>query len=370
MSKELQRLKDIEARKAELKTEIAENSPDEERLRAIKDEADALTTEEAEVRSKIALNESLAPGAAPQEPVPAENRTTMAERFVAENRMSIPMFRENRSLLISSGTLATPTAVSTEIGQLPNTISSIVDDVYIENATGTGEWKYPYKKTDATAADVTEGQTVGGTGATYDFVTIGPKEVGVLDEVSNQVSRMSPVDYASDVQGTAYLALRAKVSAMIVAKVKASAIAETIYSMALDENYLRNVILGFGGDEEIGGETKLYINKTDLGTLGRVRGSDKKPVYEITKTDANNGIIKEGGMSAPFSINKNLATGEQLYGQPKSVKLLLWGDYEVSTDDGGDYFKRNMLGVRGLATAGTDLAVLHGMQLIKQAAQA
>ena len=47
--------------------------------------------------------------------------------------------------------------------------------------------------------------------------------------------------------------------------------------------------------------------------------------------------------------------------------MLMWDNYEVSTDDGGDYFKRNMLGIRGLQTAGADLVVWHGMQKITQA---
>lgn len=54
---------------------------------------------------------------------------------------------------------------------------------------------------------------------------------------------------------------------------------------------------------------------------------------------------------------------------PKTIKMLLWGDYEITTDQGGEYFQRNMMGVRGLATAGADLTVWHGMQLIKQAGE-
>ncbi|MBP3469776.1 MAG: hypothetical protein J6K26_09710 [Lachnospiraceae bacterium] len=45
----------------------------------------------------------------------------------------------------------------------------------------------------------------------------------------------------------------------------------------------------------------------------------------------------------------------------------MWDDYEVKTDEGGDYFKRNMIGIRGLQTAGTELCALHGMQVVKQA---
>ena len=127
------------------------------------------------------------------------------------------------------------------------------------------------------------------------------------------------------------------------------------------------MVLGYDADESVASGCKLYINKADLITLGKVRGTqDKKPLYEITFTDANNGTIKEGGMAVPFSINSTVPAGQQIYGQPHNVKFLMWGNYEVSTDDGGDYFKRNMLGIRGLATANAVLAKKNGMQLINQ----
>jgi len=46
----------------------------------------------------------------------------------------------------------------------------------------------------------------------------------------------------------------------------------------------------------------------------------------------------------------------------------MWDNYAVETDEGGDYFKRNMIGIRGLQTANADLVAYHGMQIIKQAA--
>lgn len=362
MTKEQERVKEIEERKAELKAEVEEGKADEARLKEIRSEAATLNTEEEEIRTKMELSKEF--GNALVAPVqPGESR---ADKFRMENRMSIPMFKENRSVLVSSGKLATPTAVSTEIGELPSTISSIIDDVDVIDATGTGEWKFSYKVTDANAANVTEGSKIEGTGATYDVVKIGPGEWGVLDEVSNQVKKMTNIGYAASVQNSAYLALRRKSKEKVTAAVLESKLLET-KTVAIDANYLRTVILGFGSDESVGGGTKLYLSKTDLSEIGKIRGTnEKKTLYDISFTDENNGTIKEGGLSVQFSINSSLPAGTQLYGQPKSVKMLLWGDYEVTTDDGGDYFKRNMLGIRGLATAGADLTVYHGMQKITQ----
>lgn len=365
MHKLNERLKEIEQRKEALRNELKAGAADEARTIAIREEAEALATEEKEIRDKLSLNQMLAPGTAV---APAHQTEDRADNFVRTNRMTIPMFVENRSVLISSGKLATPTAVSQNLSELPTSVSSIVDDVDVIDATGTGTWRFPYRKTDAVAATKTEGAAAGGTAGTFDFVDISPASEAVLDEISNQVKKQSPVLYQASVQNNAYLALRRKAKAMITNKIVASNLTEA-KTYALDANYVRSVVLGFGSDESVGGGTKLYIRKEDLADLGKIRGTnEKKPVFDITYTDENNGIIKDGGLALPFSINSTLTKGQQLYGQPKAAKLLLWGDYEVSTDDGGDYFKRSMLGIKGEVTAGADLTVYHGFQLISNSA--
>ena len=291
-----------------------------------------------------------------------------AADFVAHNSMRIPMFAEGRSVLVSSGKLALPKAVANEIGELPAVVSSIVDDVDAIDATGTGTWEFPYRKTDAAAAAVTEGSAIGGTAGTFDKVTISPEAWGILDEISNQVKKMTPVNYQQSIQNNAYLALRREARNKIVTKVLASTLLETVAGMALDATYIRKLVLGYDADESVAGNAKLYINKADLQTLGAIRGTnEKKAVFEIEFTDANNGTIKDGAMLVPFSICAALTAGTQLYGNPRTIKMLMWDNYEVSTDDGGDYFKRNMLGIRGLQTAGAGLAIWHGMQKIIQA---
>ena len=111
--------------------------------------------------------------------------------------------------------------------------------------------------------------------------------------------------------------------------------------------------------------------QADLATLGAVRGTnEKKALYEITFSDESNtaGTIKEGGMAVSFRILDGLTNGTQLYGQPATIDMPMWGNYAVETDEGGDYFKRNMIGIKGTQTANADLVVLNGMQVIKQAA--
>lgn len=380
MNKITERLREIERRKADLQTEATNDATTKERLEEIANEATALNGEAAELRGRLETMQALDPVPVPEvrggkpgaQSLPTQNNSEKRAMELRESgHMSMPMFIEQRSLLVSSGKLAAPTAVSPIIGELPSVVCSIVDDVDVMDATGTGSWQFPYKTVDAKAADVTEGEKIGGTGATYEKIEIGPSEWGVLDEVSNQVSKMTNVAYATSVQNSAFLALRREVRDHIVSAVLGSALAETRNGVGLDATYVRDVVLGYDSDESVAGNAKLYINKADLATLGKVRGTgEKKPVFEITFTDQNNGQIKDGGTVLPFSICSKLQTGTQIYGNTKTVKLLLWGNYEISTDQGGDYFKRNMLGIRALATAGAGLTVWHGMQIIKQAGPA
>ena len=72
-------------------------------------------------------------------------------------------------------------------------------------------------------------------------------------------------------------------------------------------------------------------------------------------------------MAAAFRILDGLTAGTQFYGQPMNIDMPMWGDYAVETDEGGDYFKRNMIGIKGTQTAGADLVAKNGMQKITQA---
>ena len=359
MTKEMERLKEIGERRAQLTAEAETADTTETRLIEIRKEADALNHEEMEVRAKMALQ------ANNSTPVTTQERKTKAEEFMRTGRMTI----ETRQLL-STGHIAKPTTVG-GISDLAASASDIVDDVHAFPLDGVGTWRAAYKATDAAAADVTEGSAVGGTASTYNYVDINPSEWGVLDEISKQVKKQSPLDYQGAIENSAVSALRDKASAKIIAAVQASSLKQTVFSRALDKDFLRNTVLGFRAIKGKG-PCKLYLTQTDLATLGAVRGTnEKKALFEIEFDNETNtsGTIKEGGVAAAFRILDGLTNGTQLYGQPGTIDMPMWGNYAVETDEGGDYFKRSMIGIKGTQTAGADLVAKNGMQVIKQAAE-
>lgn len=299
------------------------------------------------------------------------NINERADNFAQSGRF------EMRAVL-GSGNIVKPSKAANGINGLAAVANDIVDDVHAIALTGAGSWVAAYKDTDAVAKATTDGAQVGGTGSgastgsSYNYVTINPAEWGVLDEISKQVKKLSPADYLGAVEESALIALRTFASNKIVTNVLASDLVKTKNSVALDAGYIRSLVLGY---RSIAGKgnVKLYINQADLATLGEVRGTnEKKPVYEISfdAGTTTSGIIKDGGTAVEFRVLDCLETGTQLFGQPYTIDMPMWDGYSVETDEGGEYFKKNLIGIRGLQTANADLAAKHGMQKILQAAAA
>ena len=149
----------------------------------------------------------------------------------------------------------------------------------------------------------------------------------------------------------------------------------------IDEKTLRKIVLSYGGDENVGASARLYLNKSDLIAFGDVRGSDKKPVYEITPDagNPNTGIIKDGGLAVPYTINSNLTalagtaqsntavTNTMVYGDPANYELGLFGDYTIEVSK--DYkFAEGLLTVMGEVLAGGNL-IKHNGFLVCQIAK-
>lgn len=349
----------LEARKAAIAVEVDNEGAD---LDALQAEARAIN-EELEARKaaenkRIEIRKAVAAGAGvatQRVDVSADERR--AREFAETGRL------EMRALL-STGQIATPTNVG-GISGLSEVASGIVDDVHAIALSGVGAWRVAYKTLNAVAVAVTDGAAIGGTPSEYDYVTITPSEWGILDEISKQVSKMSPLDYQGAIENSALIALRSYAASQIVSAVKNSTLTEQVV-YALDQDYLRNLRLGFRGIEGKG-EVMLYIAQADLATLGRVRGTnEKRPLYtiEFENGSTTSGVLQEGGLAVRFRILDQLTAGTQLFGQPGTIDMPMWDNYTVETDEGGDYFKRNMIGIRGLQTASADLVALHGMQKV------
>lgn len=364
-------LEQVIERKAAIEKEIRE-AASKEALEGMEEKIEAINEREAElrdleIRKKQALD--LQRGTVVPDKILEERGKNMAGEVEKRAKDLAESGKMETRAVLGTGKIAKPGKAG-GVNGMAEVASDIVDDVNAIELTGNGSWTVGYEKTGAVAAAVTDGSAVAGTASTYDTVTINPAEWGVFDTVSNQVKKMTPVNYLNAVEDAAVIALRAEASNKIVAAVKASALVEERKGVALDATYIRNLVLNFRANKKKGG-VMLYIAQADLATLGNVRGTnEKKAVYEIV-FDANtttSGTIKDGGTAVRFRVLDQLTAGEQLFGQPGAIDMPMWDGYEISTDEGGEFFKKNQIAVRGLQTAGADLVAWHAMQLIKQSA--
>src|SRR5699024_8780005 len=123
-----------------------------------------------------------------------------------------------------------------------------------------------------------------------------------------------------------------------------------------------------GGDEELGGNCRLYLNKKDLLALGKLRGTnEKRRLFDIVPDAANpnTGTIREGGTIVPYSISSKLtalsasvkgssAIQTMVYGDPMNYDLGLFGAYTVRVDESVKAVER-MLTILGDAMVGGNL---------------
>jgi HK97 family phage major capsid protein len=290
-----------------------------------------------------------------------------AKEFANSGKMVIDN-AEARSVLVSSGTLATPTEVAGINDAVGARVSSIVDLVKITDASGMGAYKVAYVDTDATAGTQVEGGAYHAGEPTFKFVEITPQTETVLSYISKQARKQTPLNYQQKVNESALVALRKRAAKIITDKLVASTLTTKIPLTALDEKTLRTVAFNYGGDESIVGAATLLINKTDLVALGDVRGSDKKPVYEITPdaSNPNTGVIRDGGLAVPYCIDSNLTAGTLAYGQMKGFELALFSNYEINVSE--DFaFDKGLLAIRGDVELGGDVTVKGGFVVATKA---
>lgn len=362
---------------------INNESEDEEELKATGAELDELNAKKAELEAELAdINAQIAELDKPKEDegnnqrnklnfmtkesrgintMTYEERNENAKKF-AETRRASYGAEETRSVLVSSGTIATPTEVDGINENGFAGVSSIIDLVKVVNCEGMGKNRIAYTKTDAVAAAQTEGGSVGGTGTTFGFVDISAESIAILDSISKQTKKQTPLQYEAKVKEKAMLALRREAARIVTEKAVASTLVATQSVTALNETAIRDIVLNYGGDEGVEGAAYLFLNKADLITLGKVRGTtEKKAVFEIIPdANPNTGTIKDGGTIVKYCLNKNLAVGTMLYGNPKNIELDLFSNYEIAVSE-DFYFDKLMDAIRGDVELGAEVVAYHGM---------
>ena len=268
------------------------------------------------------------------------------------------------STTLATGTLLKPDRIGTTIHENVSPVSSIIDQVYVQDLTGCQSIQEPLLLADmeAQGADVaTAARTA--SDPTFGAVKIAPYEVSVTSFVDRNLSRLTPVAYEEKIRSIAMRALRRKVSAMIyngdgqasnndmygiktAVDVSGTKLYKTVSVTAIAAGILEDIVFAYGYDEEIGGNARLFLNKADLAAIGKLRDGDNHALYKIIPDpgNANTGRITDGGLIVPYTIGSALTAlsgstagsadiQTMLYGDPMNYELGLFGDYSIRIDE-------------------------------------
>lgn len=317
-----------------------------------------------------------------------------AQRFYETGRMGISA-EETRATLITTGSLAKPAGVG-GINDPFNTVSSIIDMIQVEDMTGMGEYSEAYIKAWQAADAAADGTASTPSDPAFRVAKIKPFLMDVLSYISENVALQTPLQYEAKIKQGALIALRKKAAEWIIggngstapfgiynavnSEVSPERITQKyeVKSATIGEKTLRNIVFEYGGDENVGGGARLFLNKKDLIAFGDVRGtSEKKAVYEIIPDGANpnTGVIKDAGLVVPYVISSDLTalTGSvyaaaniptMIYGNPANYKLGLFGNFDVRVSE--DYkFAEGLLTIRGKAMVGGNVIVDKGFVVVE-----
>lgn len=318
-----------------------------------------------------------------------EERTKQAKDFAERGTFKRDM-TETRAILVSSGTLATPTEVAGDIRPNFEHVPSIVDEVDVLDLEGLGSYKIAYEVSISEADQTDEGDSYNESDPVYNYVTLQPETYTVLSQISKQVKKQTPINYQVKVEDSAYKALRKKAAAVITNAIATSSLSKTVAigvasgKGVIDEKTLRNIALNYGSADAVLGDAVLQLTQADLVAFGDVRSDTTlQAVYDIkpSASNPNTGTISDGGLTVRYILNSNLtaisgtnqpAAGSaaivgMIYGQPKCCALGLFSGYEVLVSE--DFaFDRGMLTIRGDVELDAKVQVLNGFNVVVLAA--
>lgn len=386
----LERLKQIEARKKEIRNILGEdkgadldslekelrelNSEKDqlEKRQALLDEARGIETGEVEVRSKGTVNEIL-------DPKSSEKREKKVDREERGKNL-----KEKRAITVGTGDIVLPKHSSNTINPTFNQVSSLIDGVKHVPLVGGESYTSAYEKGHGEGGYTEEGATANEVSIEFGYAEINKTKITAYSEETEEVLKLPNIDYDNIIETGVGKSLRRKISKEIligdgtaghlvgIFSVKAEAIdvATDIEIEAIDDKTLDEIIFSFGGDEDVEDQAVLILNKNDLKSFATLRKTDGSKVYDV-KTNGNTGTID----NIPYIINsacKSVAkagTGEycMAYGPLSNYELATFSETEIKRSEDSK-FKEGMIAHKGVTFVGGNVSAYNGFLRVKKKA--
>lgn len=370
-----ERLKQIQARLAELSNEETIKNAKIDELDAMKKEAEELVSERTNIETNLRneLKKQFEKGE-----TKTMNETEAQQKELLEQRGRD--LQEKRAITLGSLDLIAKTHNSEIIANPFNEVSEIVDLVGQVSLQGGESYKKGYVKSYGIAGETNEGEEYSESEPKFEYVDINKVKLTAYAEITEELKKLSLVEYQQQVVNNLQVALKKKLNNEILfgaggsnhitgifsSKAKAIPASSDIEIAAIDENTLDNIILSYGSAEEYT-PAYLILSKATLKEFAKVRGTDKKKVYTI---DYRNKTID----GVPFYITSGLKgvsvanKGEYVlgYGSLSNYELTAFAPVEIKQSD--DFkFRSGQTAYRLSGFFGGNVTTYNGFVRVKKA---
>ena len=301
---------------------------------------------------------------------------------------------EQRSVTVSGGTILVPKKYKNEISESFNAVSGMVDMLNIVSLNGGESYSVAFEKGYGEGDYTTEGGEYHDIDVETDYVETGRAKVTSYIEVTKEVKKLPAASYLALISKRVTSSIKKKIGAQAIVgpgttntingiynadtKVMPTTAGKTsdIELTGIDADTLNEITFAYGGNEDVEAPQTLILSKEDLKAFAKVKTSDGKFVYSITKNGAKGTIsYKEGGLAVPFVINSacnsissaSTTAGKytMIYGSLMDFELPVFSDLEVQ--ESTDYqFKKGMICYRADAIIGGTVSKYNGFVRIKK----
>lgn len=252
-----------------------------------------------------------------------------------------------------------------------NEVAQTIDLVDAFQLDGGNSYGVAFQVTDGDADYTAEGTTFTNDEGTFGTASTGRAKITNSAIVNREVVDLPNVDYLTRVVGSVRKSMRKKISSQImvglggdnqlrgILNAPAGTIPATykVEVASIGPNTLREIVFGYGGDEDVESPATLFLNKLDLAAFAAVLATDGRPYYAIAYNGAS-GTIQEvgGGLRVPYTINSaclalsasTTVTGSKtmVYGNPTNYEMPMFSPLIIRRSD-ERYIEQGKIGFFG-----------------------
>lgn len=350
---------------------------DDEEEDDAEDEDDDAEEEEPQARSIYTVGQS---GTSKKQRASAElakKRAAMADAWK----------KNGRTVVLDSDVLI-PQHQSSNLTGFPfNQVSNILEAVNYLTLPNGETYDEPYV-IETGMADYTDQPDADGTGGEYhqvdiqwDQVRVKKTKITAYSEVTKELENTPAANYARAVEGNITVSLKKKLAREVVvgdgaeghfvgimsSAVKANTVADFNLGV-INENTLDELILNYGGEEDIESKMALLLNKITLLAFSRVRGSDKRKVYTINYENGTIDGIKFFTSSNVKSFDA-AATGDAViaYGDFNKYRVAVFSGIDTARSEHYK-FRQGITAFRGDVFMGGNIMAYKAFSRVYKAA--